>query len=111
MTVRIVSDIESKTKRGYRQVLGCGITGPSDGMIEFRFNTGEDGYALLWMTCAEARTFCKMLDDSLLYHEEFGGQNAYVHVDRTVPGYNPNDYMNLQLQQKTGEVTKTFICG
>jgi hypothetical protein len=108
MTIKIISDRENKKERGYREVIGCGVSTPSDSMIEFRLNTGEGGYVLLWMTCQEARNFCKLLNNSLLYHEEFGEQNTYVPVDRYAPGYDPKDYMATQARMKTGKVTTTI---
>jgi len=73
----IVSDRKSKMERGYREVLSCSVSAPSDGMIEFRLKVAEGEYANLWMTCDRARIFCNMLHNFLLDHEKFGEQNVY----------------------------------
>ena len=54
------------------------------------------------MTCEKARKFCDMLHDSLLYHEEFGEQNVYSPVDRSEPGYDPENYIATQARMKSG---------
>ena len=98
--MRIVSDRESKLRRGYREVISSTVDAPSDGMIEFRLKTGTGEYIGLWMTCENARSFCDMLHSSLLYHEEFGEQNVYDYVDRSALGYDPRDYMGVQALRK-----------
>ena len=81
MVLRIISDRENKNERGYQEVTGVSVAMPSDGMIEIPLKIAGGEYVKLWMTCKSAREFCDMLNNSLLYHEEFGEQNVYVAVD------------------------------
>jgi hypothetical protein len=111
MSIKIISDKETKKERGYREIVSDGVSTPSDGMIEILLRTSEGECLKLWMTCKRARGFCDALNNSLLYHDEFGEQNAYVEVDRTVPGYDPKDYVDMQTRHKSSPVTNTFIFG
>jgi len=76
-SIQIISDIESKTERGYREILSSGVNAPSDGMIEFQLKVAEGEYVTLWATCERARVFCDMLHDMLRHHEEMGPRNTY----------------------------------
>jgi len=111
MTIKINSDVESKRKRGYCEVVFSGVATPSDGMIEFSLHAPNGEDHKFWMTCEKARTLCKMLNDALLYHEEFGAMNVYAPVDRSVPCYNPQDYMEMQHKNSSGEITTTLEFG
>jgi hypothetical protein len=87
------SSVEDKKKRGCQEVNSCGVFAPSDGMIELTLTLAEnteDGklalpkflltdndYISVWMTCERARTFCEMLNRSLLDHEKYGPRNVY----------------------------------
>jgi hypothetical protein len=111
MAVRITTDRENKKERGYNEVIGFGVGTASDGMVEILLNTGADGYVKIWMSCERARRLCDALNDSILYHEEFGEQNMYVAVDRSAHGYNPQDHIDAQKRMKIDRVTTTIVLG